>query len=42
LRKKKAELEDTKKESKKFTLYSEEELTTKLRRDLQDEYNALA
>jgi hypothetical protein len=41
IEKKKAELEDTKKESKKFTLYSEEELTTKLRRDLQDEYNAL-
>jgi hypothetical protein len=42
IRKKKTELEDTKKESKKFTFYSEEELTTKLRRDLQDEYNALA
>jgi hypothetical protein len=42
IRKKKTELEDTKKESKKFTPYSEEELTTKLRRDLQDEYNALA
>jgi hypothetical protein len=42
IEKKKTELEEVKKESKKFTPYSEEELTTKLRRDLQDEYNALA
>jgi hypothetical protein len=42
IRKTKTELEEVKKESKKFTPYSEEELTTKLRRDLQDEYNALA